>query len=163
MAGLSAYWQEAWKDWYLDTGRRKLKAHQPPVRWQPGLCQVLSAMVATTTGLGCFSASRFVPCSPFGPDLWFKLGAALCDLCVCSKEPIPGAPCATQPPAAPQPPLADSKWGTGAPGRSPHDWRNTHQFMPSRPQFPTSSFSASAVRLCYIPESLLRLCSGSAS
>lgn len=53
------------------------KAYQQPVQWKPGLCQVLSAALATTTRLVSFSASRFVPCSPFGPDLQFKLGEVL--------------------------------------------------------------------------------------
>ena len=47
---------------------KKGKAYQLPVQWKLGLCQLLSAMLATTH-LVSFSASRFVPCSPFGPDL----------------------------------------------------------------------------------------------
>lgn len=48
---------------------KKGKAYQLPAQWKPGLRQVLSAMLATTTRLVSFSASRFAPCSPFGPDL----------------------------------------------------------------------------------------------
>lgn len=48
---------------------KKGKAYQLPVQWKLGLCQVLSAMLATTTRSLSFSASRLVPCSTFAPDL----------------------------------------------------------------------------------------------
>lgn len=56
---------------------RKGKAYPLPVRWKLGLCQVLSAMVVTSTHLVSFCTSRFVPCSPFGPGLSLKLGEFL--------------------------------------------------------------------------------------
>lgn len=56
---------------------RKGKAYPLPVRWKLGLCQVLSAMVVTSTHLVSFCTSRFVPCSPFGPGLSLKLGQFL--------------------------------------------------------------------------------------
>lgn len=61
----------------LGRWEKKGKAYRLPVQGELGLCQVLSAMLATTTRLVSFAASRFVPCSPFGPDLYFNLGEVL--------------------------------------------------------------------------------------
>jgi len=102
-------------------------------------------MLATKTDLGCFSASRFVPCGPFGPDLKFKLGKVLLPIVCVQQQADPGGPTLPLSPRL----LHSLAWPTETPGCPPYDSSNADQFMHSSQQALALSFSVCHTPLLY--------------
>lgn len=122
---------------------KKREAYLPAASpMETGLCQVLSAMAATTTCLVSFSASTFVPCSPFGPDLQFKLREVLL-LTVCTQQGAdPGRSPLLRSLRLLHSFTSPTANGEQKPPAAPAGVTNSDQFMHSSPQSLSSSFSA---------------------